>query len=142
MPAKGKSKVTDEQRKRIAAGKLLRKTSRQIAQETGLGKSTVDKQAADPRTATFVLEQRRRSQSVLEQAWELSVNSILSHLRSKKPELQIQGRRDLLRFATAGDPPLLRIAPADNSGGDCTLEELLQSYRKASESQPVETKRN
>jgi hypothetical protein len=142
MPAKGKSKVTDEQRKRIAAGKLLRKTSREIAHETGLAKSTVDKQAGDPRTATFVLQMRRSSQPVLEKAWKLSVESILAHLRSKKAELQIQGRRDLLKFATAGDPPLLRVAPSDNSDGDFTLQQLLEAYAKASESQHAETKRS
>jgi hypothetical protein len=58
------------------------------------------------------------------------------------PDLVIQARRDMLRFATAGDPPLLRIAPADNSGGHFTLEELLTSYRKNSEAQNAETKRS
>ncbi len=131
MPAKGKTRVTDDQRKQIAAGKLLRKTARQIAQETGLSKSTVDHQAADPRTSGFVLEQRNKTKPALEEAWRLSVASILVHLRSGNSDLVIQARRDLLRFAAVGDPPLMRVAPADNSGGDFTLEELLISYRKA-----------
>jgi hypothetical protein len=130
MPAKGKSKVSDQQRSKIAARKLIGKTAREIARETGLAVRTVERQATDPRTVTFIMRQRHRDERYLEQAWRLGLASVLVHLRSGVPELVIQARRDMLRFATAGDPPLQRIAPADNSGGDFTLEELLISYRK------------
>jgi hypothetical protein len=130
MPAKGKTKVTDAQRRQIAAKKLIGKTARTIAKETGLAQKTVEKQAGDPRTSMFILRQRHRSEKHLEQAWDLGLASILVHLRSGVPELVIQARRDMLKFATAGDPPLLRVAPEDTSGGDFTLEELLSSYRK------------
>src|ERR1700722_10435659 len=130
MPAKGKSKVSDEQRQQIAATKLAGKTAKDIAAETGLAVKTVEKHATDPRTATFILRQRHRSEKHLEQAWDLGLASILVHLRSGVPELEIQARRDMLKFATSGDPPLLRIAPAENSGGNFTLEELLNCYAK------------
>ena len=131
MPAKGKSRVTDEQRRQIAAQKLLGKTAKAIAADTGLAVKTIEKQATDPRTATFILRQRHRSEKHLEEAWQLGLASILVHLKSGVPELVIQARRDMLKFATAGDPPLLRVAPADNSAGDFTLEELLIAYRTA-----------
>jgi hypothetical protein len=131
MPAKGKAKVSDDQRRQIAAKKLIGKTARTIAQETGLAVKTVEKQSTDARTVTFILHQRKRSQKHLEQAWDLGLASILVHLRSGVPELVIAARRDMLKFATAGDPPLLRIPPVDTDRGDFTLEELLQSYRSA-----------
>jgi isopentenyl diphosphate isomerase/L-lactate dehydrogenase-like FMN-dependent dehydrogenase len=131
MPAKGKSKVTDQQRAAIAARRLIGNTAREIAQEMDVSVRTVERQATDPRATIFIQRQRQRSERALERAWRLGLASILVHLRSGVPELVIQARRDMLRFATAGDPPLLRIAPADNSGGDFTLEQLLTSYRKA-----------
>jgi len=131
MPAKGKTRVSDEQRKRIAASRLIGKTAKEIAAETGLAVRTVERQVTDPRTVTFIQHQRHRCERALEKAWRLGLASILVHLRSGEPELVIQARRDMLKFATAGDPPLLRVAPADNSAGDFTLEELLISYRRA-----------
>ena len=128
MPAKNKTRVTDDQRKLIATKRLIGKTARQIAAETGLAVKTVEKQVADPRTATFILRQRQRSERHLEQAWRLGLASILVHLRSGIPELVIQARRDMLRFAVAGDPPLLRVAPSSNENGDFTLEQLLSVY--------------
>ncbi len=136
MPAKNKSKVTDEQRQQIAAKKLLGKTAKAIAAETGLAAKTVEKQLADPRTSTFILRQRHQCERALERAWRLGLASILVHLRSGVPELVIQARRDMLKFATAGDPPLLRIAPTDNSAGDFTLEELLATYRSVTQRPP------
>jgi len=131
MPTKGKTKVSDVQRATIAAARLIGKTALEIAKDTGLGVRTVERASTDPRTATSILRQRQGSERALEQAWRLGLASILVHLRSGNAGLVIQARRDLLRFATAGDPPLLRVAPADNSRGDFTLEELLQSYRRA-----------
>jgi len=131
MPAKGKTRVTERQRAHIAAGRLLGKPAREIAEEVGLSKSTVDHQAHDPRTATLTLRLKRRDEDKLDQAWTLSIASILRDLKSKKAELVIGARRDLFRLLPLGDPPLLRIAPADSAGGDFTLEELLQSYRSA-----------
>jgi hypothetical protein len=130
MPAKGKSRVTDSQRAKIAAGRVAGKSAKAIAAETGLSKSTVDHQATDPRVSTLALRFKQKDQARLEQAWDLAVNSILKHLRSKSSELEINARRDLMRLLVLGDPPMLRVAPVDSSGGDCTLEELLKSYRR------------
>lgn len=131
MPAKGKTRVTDEQRRKIAGAKVAGETAKQIAKTTGLSVRTVERQATDPRTATFILQQRKRSEAELQQGWDLAVQSLLAHLRSKDPDLVIAARRDLLKFAIAGDPPLLRVSPEDSDRGDFTLEELLISYRRA-----------
>ena len=130
MPAKGKSRVTDEQRTGIAAARLSGKTAVEIAQDTGLGVRTVERQMTDPRTMTFILQQRKRSETQLREAWELAVESLVLHLKSDDPDLVIQARRDLLKFVTAGDPPLLRVPPDEKFDGDVTLEELLITYRQ------------
>ena len=130
MPAKGKSRVTDSQRTKIAAGRVGGKTSRQIAKETGLAMTTVDHQASDPRVSTLALRFKRKDEDKLEQAWNLAVGSILKHLKSQSADLVIDARRDLMRLLVLGDPPMLRVAPVDNSEGDFTLEELLATYRK------------
>lgn len=130
MPAKGKIGVTDVQRRKMAAGRLAGKTAKQVARETGLAVQTIYNHAHDPRTTTFVLRARAKSERQLERGWKLALASILRHLRSHEPELEIQARRDLLRYATAGDPPLLRMAPMDADRGNFTLEQLLMTYRK------------
>jgi|ERR1700733_3355454 len=134
MPAKGKTKVTDAQRAAIAAGKLAGKPAKRIAAETGLAKSTVDHQANDPRTSTLTLRLKGKDEARLEEAWDLTVKSILADLKSNSPEFVIAARRDLMRLLPLGDPPLLRIAPQD-AQGDFTLEELLMAYRSASQKQ-------
>src|ERR1700679_1274790 len=131
MPAKGKSRVSDAQRAKIAAGRVAGKPARQIAEEVGLGKSTVDHAVSDPRTSTLTLRLKHKDEPRLEQAWDLTVASILRDLKSKSPARVLNARRDLMRLLTLGDPPLLRVTPNDSSGGDFTLEELLVTLRKA-----------
>lgn len=128
---KGTSKVSDKQRAQIAAGKVAGKTHRAIAAETGLAKSTVDHHVSgDMRLATLTMRLKRKHEAKLEQGYGLMVASILRDLKGKTADLQIDARRDLMRLLVLGDPPLLRAAATDNSGGDFTLEELLRSYRR------------
>lgn len=136
MPAKGKSKVSDQQRAQIVTGKLAGKSHRAIAAETGLAKTTVDHQAVDPRVSTLALRFKQRDEARLEQAWDLTVASIVRDLKSKSPELVIAARRDLMRLLPLGDPPLLRVAPTDSSGGDFTMERLLATYRAVGLAKP------
>jgi hypothetical protein len=131
MPAKGKSRISDAQRAKIAAGKVAGKPARQIAEEVGLGKSTVDHAVSDPRVSNLTLRLKHKDEVKLEQAWDLALGSILGHLKSKSSDLVISARRDLMRLLTLGDPPMLKIAPTHSSAGDCSLEELLQTYRAA-----------
>ena len=138
MPAKGKSRISDAQRAKIAAGKVAGKPARQIAEEVGLGKSTVDHAVSDPRTSTLTLRLKRKDEDKLELAWDLAVKSILTHLRSKSAGLVVGARRDLMRLIPLGDPPLLRVVPTDGQDGDCTLEELLNVYRKAGARKPTD----
>jgi hypothetical protein len=132
MPAKGTTRVTDEQRKRIAAGRTLGKTRKAIAEETGLAPQTVANQLADPRTATLILEFKHKSRAQLDRIWLKTLNRIEADIHHKELARSAAARGQFIRILTAGDPPLLRIAPADNSGGDCTLEELIITYRRAS----------
>jgi hypothetical protein len=130
MPAKGKSRISDAQRAKIAAGKVAGKPSRQIADEVGLAKSTVDHAVSDPRTSTLALRFKHKDEARLEEAWDLTVASILRDLKSKSLARILNARRDLMRLLPLGDPPLLKVAPSDGQGGTCTLEELLIAYRE------------
>lgn len=128
MPATGKSRVTEKQRAKIAAGRLAGKTAKTIAAETGLSKQTIDKQAVDPRTGALIMKLKARDGDLLDEGWKLGLKSILSDLKSKKPVQRRGARRDLLRFLTAGDPAVSKIVP-EEPGGKYTLTELLTMYR-------------
>jgi hypothetical protein len=129
---RGKANVNDRQRAQIAAGKVAGKTHQAIAAATGLAVSTVNHHvSSDAQIATLTLRLKHKYESDLERGYGLAVKSILRHLKGSNAELQIDGRRDLMRLLVLGDPPLLRMAPTDNSAGMFTLEELLSSYRSA-----------
>jgi hypothetical protein len=134
MPAKGKGKITPEQRGKIARGKLSGKTSSQIAAETGLADRTVRRQATDPRTLTLIQELKQEQDKPLRRAFARSVETIEEHLEHEDPAVVRDARRDLVRIVEAGDPPLARLElPRDNSRGDFTLVELLAVYKQLSE---------
>jgi hypothetical protein len=132
MPAKGKTRITEAQRVKIAAGKATGKRAEEIAVETGLALQTVYNQANDPRTVTLILRLKHESTPQLERIWRKGLNGLERDIASKNPDIRRHARGQFFRVLPLGDPPLLRIAPADNSGGDFTLEELLISYRKVS----------
>jgi hypothetical protein len=127
---KGASKVTDAQRRKIAAGKVAGRPHRRIAAEAGLAVTTVDHQVGDPRTVTLILGLKNRDARRLERMWKKMLDTLERDLKSKDVGVCAMARGQFLRLLPLGDPPLLRIAPADNSDGDFTLEELLQSYRR------------
>ncbi|MGH9558688.1 MAG: hypothetical protein ACRD30_05560 [Bryobacteraceae bacterium] len=122
--------MTDRQRTKIAAGRVSGKTSREIAAETNLSESAVRKQAADPRTKTLIQRLKERDETRLSTMWTLALNSIQERLLHQNPSIQCDATRDLYRFLNAGDPPLARLDPVDDKGGDFTLEELLTVYRR------------
>jgi hypothetical protein len=130
VPAKGKSRVTAAQRKRIAAGKLVGRTNKQLAGELDLHPDTVGRAATDYRTTTLILSFKARQQRQLDKALDLALQSLLRDLKSNDNDLVVSARRDLLRYVTAGDPPLYRVGDVGSTDGDFTLEELLQTMRR------------
>jgi len=130
MPAKGKSRVSPEQRRKIAAGRVAGQTAREIACEVGLSESAVKKQVVDPRTKTLIQRFKDRHEAELQEILQLGVESIKRRLKHSDPAVQCQATRDALRYSESGDPPLARLDPAEDRGGDFTLEELLVVYRR------------
>jgi hypothetical protein len=130
MPARGKTKVSDAQRRKIAAGKLAGKPHSTIAAETGLAVSTVDHQLADQRTTTLILLLKNRDRAQLERMWKKGLDGLEKDLTAKDRAVAAMARGQLFRLLPLGDPPLLQIAATDSSGGHFTLEQLLESYRK------------
>ena len=132
MPAKGKSRVTDAQRRKIAEGKLAGKRHADIAAETGLALQTIHNQSNDPRTATLAMELKQEHAPALRRTYGKVVERIERDVEAKDHVVSATARNQFTRLLVLGDPPLLRIAPTDDNKGDCTLEELLISYRKVS----------
>jgi hypothetical protein len=129
MPAKGRARITDKQREQIAAGRLAGKLAREIATETGLSRSAVDHAATDPRTVAMALRLKHKKAPQIERMFDSVLNTMERDLESKDPAVRSGARSQFLRLLPLGDPPLLRIAPTDNSGGDFLLEDLLKTYR-------------
>lgn len=124
MPSKGKTRVTDAQRRKIAAAKLAGKSRKRIAAEVGLADSTVSHQLADPRTVTLTLQLKHRNAPQIERMHGLMLDSLERDLKSRNKTVCAMARGQFLRLLPLGDPPLLRIAPSD-APGEFTLEELL-----------------
>jgi hypothetical protein len=79
----------------------------------------------------LILRWKDREEKRLNQALGLALDGLLRDLKSRKPDRYAPARRDLLRFVTAGDPPLHRVGDTGaSSDGDFTLEELIASMRR------------
>ena len=73
MPSIGRSRMTDTERIKIAQGKLAGKTARQIAADTGLSESSVEKASKDPRTSLLIQRLKERDEEVLGRCWKKAV---------------------------------------------------------------------
>ena len=130
MPSIGRSRMTDTERIKIAQGKLAGKTARQIAADTGLSESSVERASKDPRTSLLIQRLKERDEHVLARCWKKAVASIDSHLDSDDQDLVKDARKDLLRYVCAGDPPQIKMeAPTKAASGDFTLAELLGTLK-------------
>ena len=55
--------MTDTERIKIAQGKLAGKTARQIAADTGLSESSVERASKDPRTSLLIQRLKERDEA-------------------------------------------------------------------------------
>ena len=130
MPAKGKTKVTSRQRKKIAAGRLVGKTDKAIAAEVGLHPVTVNRVAHDARTTTLILRLKEKDDQDFATLWASMITGLKDDIASKDFSERHASRNFLLKAITAGDPPLHRVGDVGSSEGDFTLEELLLTMRR------------
>ena len=130
MPARGKTKVTDRQRKVIAAGKLAGKTNKQIAKTVDLHPDTVKKASNDARTTTLILRLKEKDDQDFAKLWGEMMKGLKDDIASKDFNERHASRNFLLKAITAGDPPLHRVGDIGSSEGDFTLEELLLTMRR------------
>lgn len=131
MPAKGKSAVTAAQRRKIAAGKAMGKTAKEIAPAVGLSEFTVDKQSRDPRTVTIMQRLKHRDEAILERIWGKALSGLEKDVAHGDQDVRRHARAQFYKVLVAGEPPLARMEAGGNTGGDFTLEELIVSYRRA-----------
>jgi len=130
MPAKGKSKTSDRQRKAIAAAKVAGKTNKQIAQAVGMHEKTVAAVSRDVRTTTLILRLKEANDTAFGKLWQEMMKNLGKDIRSKDFAERHGARGFLLKAITAGDPPLHRVGDVGSSDGDFTLEELLLTMRR------------
>lgn len=137
MPAKGKSKITDKQRRQIAAGKVLGKTSWQIAKQVEVHPDTVRKAWADERTLTQITELRLKGADQVERIFFKALDNLESEFDKKtiktlEPVDRHRCRMEAYKVGTLGDPPRAAVgkASADNTKGDITYEEMLIIVRE------------
>lgn len=135
MPAKGKSRISDRQRKVIAAGKILGKKSPQIAKEAGIASQTVRNHAHDPRTVTQILTLKQEHEAEFARMFSDLVKGLGRDIKDKDFPTRHAARGQFLRALTAGDPPLHRVGDMGSVAGDFTLEEMLVVMRRVTVAQ-------
>lgn len=127
MPAKGKKRVTDVQRRVMAAGRAQGKTAKQLAADTGLAEKTVEKQLKDPRTVTFVHEYKARSEKDLSAIWDLMIKRLKRDIDAIDPDIRRHARGQFMKLLVLGESTA--ADDGKREPGDFTLEQLLEAYR-------------
>src|SRR5438067_7027150 len=125
MPAKGKKKTSDADRRKIALAKVAGASTAEIARSMDLAPRSVSRIVADRRTQTQILDLKRASEQDFARMWIDMVKKLEKDLNSKNFNVRATSRVHFLRILTAGDPPLHRVGDQDGVGGDYTLEELV-----------------
>jgi len=131
MPAKGKSRLSDRQKQRIAAGKALGRRHRDIAADTRLAKTTVDHAVLKPETKALIQQFKDENQEQLSRMYKKALGTLDADLDRKAFDARIRSRAQLMGIIQAGDE---RIAIGDlgagEDGGKYSLEELLVEHVK------------
>lgn len=125
-------KASVAQKRAIALGKVTGKTSKQVAQETGLADRTVrDLQTKDPRTLSMIEEFQDGSHRDFARMWLKAVKHVDNGLSSRAFDTRQQSAHMLLKLIR--DPIGRKQAQveASNADGDITLEELTIILRRA-----------
>lgn len=130
MPAKGKSKITPAQRAKIAAGKLAKKTDKQIGAELDLHPVTVNRAAHDIRTTTMILQLKEKHDQEFAAIFVDMMKGLAKNMKKHEDPREFNATASVfLRAVTAGDPPLHRVGDVGSADGDFTLQELLVTMR-------------
>ncbi len=130
MPAKGTKRVTERQRKKIAAAIAAGRTQREIARETGLSRRSVERHAVDPRTRTLIQEIRSdpEDQEEFRAMWRTFRRRLARDLMDSDADVRHKAGLRLLRAIVLGDEPE-RIGQQGTEGG-LQLMEALEIYRR------------
>lgn len=129
MPAKGKSRVTDAQRRKLAAGRIRGKTSKQLAADTGLAVSTVKHQVVDPRTRAHAFEIKTENLDAIGRLVKKRIQQLSKELDSRNADVRHNAGNQIIKFACMGDPPLAAApAPGMSEPGGITIVAALALY--------------
>jgi hypothetical protein len=134
MPWKGTTRVTDEQRRKVAMGRSRGKTDKEIAKDAKLSPKSIHRVVHDRRTQTLILDLKRKDEQKFARIWTKMLDGMNTDITSKVFNERAVTRAQFIRVLTAGDPPLHRVGDVSGAGGDFTLEELVMSMRELRES--------
>lgn len=131
---KGRKQITEGERRKIARARAAGKSRREIAKELGRPPDTIKHQLANPRTVTLVLAMKERLQPLIEKGFEIAVKNLVKRCADRNKEVQHQAAGMMLKYVTAGDPPLYRVGDQGTQEGDFTLDEMMVYLRRVSQS--------
>src|SRR3989442_1450786 len=121
MPAKGKTRITGEQRILIAQGRVTGKSHREVAAQTGLAIGTVTNQGVDARTLTLCQELKARHERRLTKLFEKELAGLDHNLglakARKDPQTFLRACNVTNKIILDGDPEPRRIDPARSREG-------------------------
>lgn len=127
MPAKGKSKVTRQQKEQIALGKAVGKTSAVIAAEVGLRPQTIDVVSRKPEVMTLRQALEAKFTAELEEAYRAAVLSMTRDCTDSEASARQVARTQIREYVSAGEPKGAQEQGARE--GSYFLEELLYARK-------------
>jgi sugar diacid utilization regulator len=132
MPAKGTTKLTQQQKQKVALAKAVGKTHKEAAAAALVSEASVDRIVADPQTQLLIQRLRDQHSEQLERMYAAALTYAEKDLGDGSGDIRVRTRDQVLRFIQAGDR--LKIGEGNETEtGEYTLEELMISYRRRTE---------
>jgi sugar diacid utilization regulator len=129
MPAKGTTKLTQQQKQKVALAKAVGKTHKEAAAAARVSEASVDRIVADPQTQLLIQRLRDQHSEQLERMYALALKYAESDLSDGSGDIRVRTRDQVLRFIQAGDRMQLGQERSPETG-EYTIEELQVSYRR------------
>ena len=130
MPAKGKSKVSPSQARRVAAKRAAGQTIRDIAKEESLSPSAVS--SAARRNAPLIQRLTIKHEAQLEEMYSRALKHLSRDLGSKSAATRHDARQSLLKYVVAA----ARVQVTIEAPGQFDLQTVMVAWQRIDEAKP------